>query len=87
MGAGAEPQHRSFERRRTQTGVRRIRAHDTRHTCGSLLAAMDAHPRVAMQILRHNKIDTTWRSTRTCPRRRPGGRSSSWGPSLEDLEP
>jgi integrase len=40
-------------------GVRRIRVHDTRHTCGSLLAAMDVHPRVAMQILRHSKIAPT----------------------------
>lgn len=40
-------------------GVRRIRVHDTRHTCGSLLAALDVHPRVAMQILRHSKISIT----------------------------
>jgi integrase len=33
--------------------------HDTRHTCASLLAALDVHPRVAMQILRHSRIDTT----------------------------
>lgn len=26
--------------------------HGTRNTCGSLLAALDAHPRVAMQIMR-----------------------------------
>ncbi|MGH3094876.1 MAG: hypothetical protein ACRDMV_02615 [Streptosporangiales bacterium] len=36
-----------------------IRVHDTRHTCGSLLAALDVHQRVAMQILRHSKIDVT----------------------------
>ena len=30
--------------------------HGTRKTCGSLLAALDVHPRVAMQILRHSKI-------------------------------
>jgi hypothetical protein len=30
--------------------------HDTRHTSGSLLAALDVHPRVAMQILPHGKI-------------------------------
>jgi hypothetical protein len=28
-------------------------------TCGSLLAALDVHPRVAMQILRHSKIAVT----------------------------
>jgi hypothetical protein len=27
--------------------------------CGSLLAALDVHPRVAMEILRHSKIAVT----------------------------
>jgi integrase len=31
----------------------------TRKTCGSLLAALDVHPRFAMQILRHSKIAVT----------------------------
>ncbi len=39
--------------------MRRIRVHDTRHTCGSLLAALDVHPWVAMEILRHSKISIT----------------------------
>jgi integrase len=30
-----------------------------RRTCGSLLAALDIHPRVAMRILRHSKIAIT----------------------------
>ena len=33
--------------------------HDTRRTCGSLLAALDLYPRVVMQILRHSKIAIT----------------------------
>lgn len=33
--------------------------HDTRHTCASLLAALDVHPRVAMRILRHSQISVT----------------------------
>ena len=33
--------------------------HGTRETCGSLLAALDVHPRVAMQILRHSKLEVT----------------------------
>jgi hypothetical protein len=33
--------------------------HGTRKTCGSLLAALDVHPRSAMQILRHSKIAVT----------------------------
>ncbi len=36
-----------------------IRVHDTRHTCASLLAALDVHPRVAMRILRHSQISMT----------------------------
>jgi integrase len=39
--------------------VRRIKVHDTRRTCGSLLAALDVHPRVAMAILWHSKIALT----------------------------
>ena len=33
--------------------------HGTRHTYGSLLAALEVHPRVAMQILRHSKVAVT----------------------------
>jgi integrase len=40
-------------------GVRYIRVHDTRRTCASLLVALDVHPRVAMQILRHSRITVT----------------------------
>jgi len=36
-----------------------IRVHDTRHTCASLLAALDVHPRVATRILRHSQISMT----------------------------
>ncbi|MGW3246478.1 tyrosine-type recombinase/integrase [Streptomyces sp. NPDC001070] len=60
-GTPIEPRNfnRSFEGRSAKAGVRRIRLHDTRHTCGSLLAALDVHPRIAMQILRHSKIAVT----------------------------
>ena len=51
-----QPQLRSLHR---QTPVPRITVHGTRKTCGSLLAALDVHPRVAMQILRHSKIAVT----------------------------
>ena len=40
-------------------GVRRITLHDTRRTCGSLLASLDVHPRIAMAILRHSRIALT----------------------------
>ena len=39
--------------------VPEITVHGTRKTCGSLLAALDVHSRVAMQILRHSKIAVT----------------------------
>jgi len=39
-------------------GGRRIRMHDTRRTCTSLLAALDVH-RVAMAILWHAQISIT----------------------------
>jgi integrase len=39
--------------------VKVIKVHDTRRTCGSLLAALDVHPRVAMHILRHSRIAIT----------------------------
>src|ERR1700733_713681 len=42
-----------------KAGVRQIKIHDTRRTCGSLLAALDVHPRVAMAILRHSRIALT----------------------------
>jgi hypothetical protein len=34
-------------------------ARQQRRTCGSLLAALDVHPRVAMGILRHSRIGLT----------------------------
>jgi integrase len=48
-----------FDRRCKRYGIRRITIHDTRRTCGSLLAALGVHPRVAMAILRHSRIALT----------------------------
>jgi integrase len=50
---------RSFDRCITKAQEPRITVHGTRKTSGSLLAALDVHPRVAMQILRHSKIAVT----------------------------
>ena len=60
-GTNRDPRNfnRSFDSRCDKAGVRRIRVHDTRHTCASLLAALDVHPRVAMAILRHAQIAIT----------------------------
>lgn len=37
----------------------KISVHDGRRTCGSLLADLDVHPRVAMRILRHTQFAVT----------------------------
>jgi integrase len=60
-GTPFEPRNlnRRFETRCAKAGVRRITVHDMRHTCATLLAALDVHPRVAMRILRHAQIDAT----------------------------
>ena len=42
-----------------QTGVPRITIRDVRRTCATLLADLDVHPRVAMQILRHAEFSIT----------------------------
>jgi integrase len=60
-GTPIEPRNfnRSFDRRIVKAQVTRITVHDARRTCGSLLAALEVHPRVAMQVLRHSKIALT----------------------------
>lgn len=60
-GTPIEPRNfnRSFDYRIARASVRRITVHGTRKTCGTLLAALDVHPRVAMQILRHSQIAVT----------------------------
>jgi len=60
-GLPIEPRnfHRDFKRRATHAGVPVIAVHTTRKTCASLLVALDVHPRVAMQILRHSQIAVT----------------------------
>ena len=51
--------NRYFVARCQKAGVRVINVHTTRRTCASLLVALDVHPRVAMQILRHSQIAVT----------------------------
>jgi integrase len=61
FGTPIEPRNfnRSFDRRIARANVPKITVHGARKTCGSLLAALDVHPRVVMQILRHSKIAVT----------------------------
>jgi integrase len=60
-GSAVEPRnfHRDFKARCRKAGVREVPVHTTRRTCASLLVAMDVHPRVVMQILRHSQIAVT----------------------------
>jgi len=60
-GTPIEPRNfsRSYDRRIEKAGVRDITVHDARRTCGTLLADLDVHPRVAMQILRHAQFSIT----------------------------
>ncbi|PSM41746.1 site-specific integrase [Streptomyces dioscori] len=50
---------RSFERLVKRAGVRRITVRLARHTCGTLLAFLKVHPKVAQAILRHSQISMT----------------------------
>ncbi|WP_239116622.1 tyrosine-type recombinase/integrase [Planotetraspora phitsanulokensis] len=60
-GTPYEPRNfnRHFAARCARAGVRYSKVHDTRRTCASLLVALDVHPQVAMQILRHSQIAVT----------------------------
>ncbi|MFC5828727.1 site-specific integrase [Nonomuraea insulae] len=60
-GRPVEPSNfrRSFANACDKADVRKIHVHATRKTCASLLVALDVHPRVAMQILRHSQIAVT----------------------------
>lgn len=60
-GTPYEPRNfaRYFALRRTKTGIRYIKGHDTRRTWASLLVVLDVHSRVAGQVLRHCEITVT----------------------------
>jgi len=61
FGTPIDPRNfnRSFAAGCARASVRPIRVHDARHTCATLLAALDVHPRVAMRIMRHSQIAIT----------------------------
>ncbi|WP_223189153.1 tyrosine-type recombinase/integrase [Streptomyces sp. TRM68416] len=50
---------RTFNRLVKRAGVRRITVRLARHTCGTLLAFLKVHPKVAQAILRHSQISMT----------------------------
>jgi integrase len=49
----------TFEHLVQQSGVRRIRFHDLRHTCASLLLAQGVSPGVVMEVLVHSQLSIT----------------------------
>ncbi|MEU2683433.1 tyrosine-type recombinase/integrase [Streptomyces hygroscopicus] len=51
--------YRSFGRIAVAAGPPRVRLHDTRHGCASLLFAAGFAPRVVMEILGHSQIAVT----------------------------
>jgi integrase len=50
---------RLFDALIADAGVRRIRFHDLRHTCASLLLAQGVPPRVVMDVLGHSQLAMT----------------------------
>ncbi|MEU6404100.1 tyrosine-type recombinase/integrase [Streptomyces sp. NPDC046985] len=60
-GTPIEPRNlnRSFEVLSVRAGVRRVRFHDLRHTCASLLHEQGADARMIMEVLGHSSIRVT----------------------------
>ena len=60
-GTPIEPRNlnRSFEALCIRTGVRKVRFHDLRHTCASLLHEQGADARMIMEVLGHSSIRVT----------------------------
>ncbi|MDF4251409.1 site-specific integrase [Streptomyces sp. WMMB303] len=61
FGTPIEPRNlnRSFQALTTRAGVRKVRFHDLRHTCASLLHEQGASARTIMQVLGHSSIRVT----------------------------
>jgi integrase len=85
-GTPIEPRNflRSWTARCAKAGVRYITVHDGQRSCGSLLADLDVHPRVAMRILRTRTSWSRWRSTRKSRPPRPARRSRSWATACNE---
>jgi len=50
---------RAFKDLLTEAKLPKIRIHDLRHTCATLLLAQDVHPKVVQEILGHSQISLT----------------------------
>lgn len=62
-GIGTPVDHRALSREfhalLEAAGLPRLRFHDLRHSCASLLLAQNVHPKVVMEILGHSQISVT----------------------------
>ena len=60
-GRHVEPRNlnTAFHRLLARSGVRRIRFHDLRHTCATLLLSRGVSPRVVMDVPGHSQIAVT----------------------------
>jgi integrase len=61
VGTPLEPRTvtRTFHALCDRHGLRRVRLHDLRHTCVSLLLALGVSPRIVMEIVGHSAIEMT----------------------------
>jgi integrase len=61
IGTPLEPRTltRTFHALCERHGLRRVRLHDLRHTCVSLLLALGVSPRIVMEIVGHSAIEMT----------------------------
>ena len=61
VGTVIEPRNltRFFDELMVKAGVRRIRFHDLRHTCASLLLAQGVPSRVVIDVLGHSQLAIT----------------------------
>ena len=50
---------KAFGRLCERAGVRKVRLHDLRHTCASMLLAQGVPPRVVMEVLGHSALEVT----------------------------
>jgi len=50
---------RAFKKLLTAAKLPKIRIHDLRHTCATLLLAQGVHPKVVQEILGHSQISLT----------------------------